>query len=74
MWEIDLDAESPREAAMRALAIMRRPDSTATVFTVIDVNGELYNIDPMEGYTDGQTPDDQQEEHPPIHSGLCKAK
>ncbi|MBT7067490.1 MAG: hypothetical protein HN919_14405, partial [Verrucomicrobia bacterium] len=47
MWEIDLDAESPREAAMRALAIMRRPDSTATVFTVIDVNGELYNIDPM---------------------------
>jgi hypothetical protein len=73
MWEIDLDAESPREAAMRALAIMQRPDSTATVFTVIDASGELYTIDPMEGDTDGQEPDDQQAEPETVHSGVRRS-
>ncbi|MBL7077101.1 MAG: hypothetical protein ISS31_06495 [Kiritimatiellae bacterium] len=54
-WEIDLDAGSPREAAERALEIMQRPDSTATVFTVDD-RGEQHTIDLMEeGAADGQT-------------------
>jgi len=53
-WDIDLDAESPREAAERALEIMQRPDSTATVFTVDD-RDEQHTIDLMEeGAADGQ--------------------
>jgi len=36
LWEIDIDADSPREAAEGALQIQRRPDSIATVFTVRD--------------------------------------
>lgn len=33
-WTIDVDAESPREAAQEALRIQRKEDSTATVFEV----------------------------------------
>lgn len=33
-WEIDLSADSPREAAEMALAIHRDPNSIATVFLV----------------------------------------
>lgn len=33
-WEIDVTANSPREAAEQALTIQRDPDSTATVFEV----------------------------------------
>ena len=33
-WTIDLDADSPREAAVRALAIQRAAQSTAVVFDV----------------------------------------
>jgi hypothetical protein len=33
-WEIDVDADSAYEAARKALAIQRDPDSTATVFTM----------------------------------------
>lgn len=49
IWEIDLDAESPEDAAHQALSIHRDPQSVATVFavehkgicTVIDVeNGD----------------------------------
>lgn len=36
VWEIDVDAESYEEAAKEAFNIQRDPDSTATVFTVID--------------------------------------
>lgn len=35
-WEIEVDAESPVEAAKKALAIQRDPDSMATVFEVQD--------------------------------------
>jgi len=35
-WEIELDADTPEDAAREALAIMRDPDSIATVFTVHD--------------------------------------
>ncbi len=33
-WEIDIDADSPREAAEEAQRIQRDPTSLATVFTV----------------------------------------
>jgi len=39
VWEIDVeDAESPEEAAERALCTMQERDSIATVFTVIDLD------------------------------------
>lgn len=34
VWEIDVDAESPYEAAVAAFNAVRRPDTTATVFRV----------------------------------------
>lgn len=37
-WTIDIDADSPREAAEKALAIQRR-QSIATVFAVKDKHG-----------------------------------
>ncbi len=33
-WEIEIDAESPRQAAARALKIQRDPESTALEFKV----------------------------------------
>ncbi len=44
-WEIDLFADSPREAAEQALAIQRDPDSVATVFDVTDETGHIEHID-----------------------------
>ncbi len=44
-WTIELDAESPEDAARAALAIMRDPDSQSTVFKVYDESGEYVNID-----------------------------
>jgi hypothetical protein len=35
-WEIDIDADSPLEAAKEALRIQRDPESIATVFKVND--------------------------------------
>lgn len=34
MWEIEVEADSPREAAEEARAIQRDPKSTATVYEV----------------------------------------
>ena len=34
-WQIYIDADTPREAAYRALQIQRNPDSIATVFEVL---------------------------------------
>lgn len=33
-WEIDVEADTPEEAARKALAIQRNPESIATVFDV----------------------------------------
>jgi hypothetical protein len=44
-WEIDIDADSPREAAEKALEIQRRPDSTTTAFSVRDEAGESMEVD-----------------------------
>ncbi len=39
-WSIDLEAASPQEAALQALAIQRDPESIATVFQIRDDEGE----------------------------------
>ena len=52
-WEIDIDAETPIDAARQALAIQRRPDSTATVFTVLEANGRRATVDLDEEDTKG---------------------
>ena len=35
-WEIDIDADSAKEAAQKALTIQRNADSIATVFRLVD--------------------------------------
>jgi hypothetical protein len=47
-WEIDMEAATPREAAQKALDIMRDPESIGTVFKVCDAQQE-YVIDLLEG-------------------------
>lgn len=44
-WEIEIDADTPREAAQAALAIQRRHDSYATAFKVFDESGEMEQVD-----------------------------
>jgi hypothetical protein len=53
VWEIDIDAQSPDEAARGALTIHRDPFSIATHFTVRDETGHLYDVDlPPEVHSD----------------------
>jgi len=44
-WEIDLDAETPEEAAREALDIHRDLSSIASVFTVTDYAGNVTVVD-----------------------------
>lgn len=44
-WQIQLDADSHKEAAELALDIMRDTDSIATVFVVRDASGQEEWID-----------------------------
>lgn len=44
-WNIDLDADSPEEAARQALAIHRNPASWATHFEVRDKSGRIHEVD-----------------------------
>ena len=44
-WQIDLEADSPREAAEKALEIQRNPDSIATVFDVVNGAGKKTRVD-----------------------------
>ena len=48
MWEIDLYAETPQEAAEQAWELMRALDSTACVFEVFDEGGCGTQVDLME--------------------------
>lgn len=45
IWEIDIHADSPQEAAKKALSIHRDPESIATVFDVIDEDFETTRVD-----------------------------
>lgn len=47
-WEIDIDADSPQEAARAALKIQRDPSSIATVF---DVRDPLFDVRGAEIWT-----------------------
>lgn len=40
-WQIDIEADTPEEAAQEALRIQRDPDSIATLFEVFYQDGEL---------------------------------
>ena len=51
IWEIDIYADSPREAAEKAWGHMRAPDSIANVFEVIDDKGVGTIIDLEEDAT-----------------------
>jgi hypothetical protein len=60
-WRIDIEAESPVEAARQALEIHRDPGSLATVFEVYDEDGHHTSVDLLEtgedriaGITGGQ--------------------
>jgi len=45
-WEIDIEANSPHEAAEQVLLIQRDKDSIASVFTVIDKEScEEFEVD-----------------------------
>lgn len=46
-WEIDIDAETAHDAARQAHEIVRRPDTSANVYKVIehDGNGEAVTVD-----------------------------
>lgn len=47
-WSMEIDADSPEEAARKALAIHRDPESVATVFDVYDEAGEVARVDLLE--------------------------
>lgn len=44
-WRIDLDVDSPQEAALNALAVQRDSQSSATVFDVTDERGATVTVD-----------------------------
>ncbi|MBF6100469.1 hypothetical protein IU510_20635 [Nocardia cyriacigeorgica] len=44
-WQIDVSATDPLHAARKARAIQRDPDSTATVFDVVDEYGSTFRVD-----------------------------
>jgi hypothetical protein len=48
VWEVNVDADGPREAAEKALAMQRNPESTATVFDVTNEHGQTVRVDLME--------------------------
>jgi hypothetical protein len=48
VWEIDIFAQTPKEAAEKAWGHMRHPDSTANVFEVFDQDGGRTHVDLME--------------------------
>jgi hypothetical protein len=49
-WEINVTADSPRAAAELAREAQVAPGTWATVFDVFDDDGNLTNIDLMEGH------------------------
>lgn len=48
-WEIDIQADSPQEAAEDALRIQRNEDSEAVAFVVVQAaTGEEFHVDLLE--------------------------
>lgn len=48
MWEIDIEADSPKDAAQHALLIQQDQDSAALVFSVTNEDGDTIEIDLLE--------------------------
>ena len=44
-WEIDIYADTPREAAVKAKAIMQDKNASANVFEVFDSDDQQHQID-----------------------------
>ena len=44
-WQIEIDADSPEDAARQAWEHMRRPDSRANVFDIISEDGSSARVD-----------------------------
>lgn len=44
-WQMEIEADSPEDAARQAWEHMRRPDSTANVFDVIGEGGGTARVD-----------------------------
>lgn len=63
-WEIDINADSPREAAEKALEIHRDPDSVATFFKVIHPED-----DEKRSWSDIDLDEPEEEEAPPVKKG-----
>ncbi|MDD4052058.1 MAG: hypothetical protein PHR28_09200 [candidate division Zixibacteria bacterium] len=57
-WEINLDAETPTDAAKRAFAIQRDPISIATVFSVTNPQGAVMIIDLLDQNDANTAPSD----------------
>jgi hypothetical protein len=58
-WEIDIDAETPEEAAREARKCIQDPGSIATIFSVVDKDGRETTVD-LEHYdADAPTGQDQ---------------
>jgi acetolactate synthase regulatory subunit len=47
MWEIDIEGDDPVDAALRALACLRKRGTTAVVFDVTAEDGETIRVDLM---------------------------
>jgi hypothetical protein len=45
IWEIDVDADTAREAAQKAWMVQHNPRSLATAFTVFDELGRKTQVD-----------------------------
>jgi hypothetical protein len=58
-WEINVSADTPRDAAVKALEIQRNPDSSAVVF---EVDGETIDL----------FPDDGEDEEGPTYHGIVR--
>jgi hypothetical protein len=44
LWQIDIEAGSPEQAARHALEIQRKHDSIATVFDVLEVDSSCVRV------------------------------
>jgi len=45
VWKIDIEADSPQEAALQAQIAQRDPESGATYFDVEDEQGVIVTVD-----------------------------
>ncbi len=48
VWEIDVEAESPHDAARQAFSHMQRQGTTTNCFEVYDQNGNHTQVDLLE--------------------------